>query len=550
VPPFTKLRTAALEDLARQLRFAPPETLRRQLERAETLAGEIDPAINYPEDWIVFRITGYRPEIGEPATVVGEALLGDISGLVERLSAAARISHADLPPDQFLSAEAVCERWAISTRTLERWRRLGLIARRVRGQNGKPRLAFPIGAVERFERERKGKIEGAAGYSRVPAELEERMLRRAAAYARLGCSLNQAAGRIAGRYGRALETVRQLLRRNDQTRALFDDRGLLTARQRLLIERAWWLAIEPRDVARRLERSTASILRVVNDERAARLKTLWPAGDGALAPAESTVLADESIASGLGDPGRTDLLEFIRAARLRAVPIGVVERGRARAYQLLLSRARAATAALPRHGVSGAAIDAIETDLRWAMRLKVELVRSQLPLLIRTLEAALERPLDEARSGLASAIIATGLSAIAEAVDAYDPDKGGRLAAPAGIAVQRAAAKFVRDHAPELVASSGRATPRLSQGVWVADWTRSVSPWQAWNGGLWLEADPRLRAGAERIDSRLRRLLALRQGWGEAPLTIAAVAKRLGLPAMRAAVMERRAVREARRAAP
>ena len=87
MPAFAKLRIAALDDLARQLRFAPPETLRRQLERAEQLAAEIDPSINYPEDWIVFRITGYRADMPAPATIVGEALLGDIGILVERLSA-------------------------------------------------------------------------------------------------------------------------------------------------------------------------------------------------------------------------------------------------------------------------------------------------------------------------------------------------------------------------------------------------------------------------------------------------------------------------------
>src|SRR5690606_4313213 len=106
-------------------------------------------------------------------------LLGDISALVERLSAAARLSAADLEPGRWLLADEVCARWKISRKTLERWRRLGLVARRVRGENGKPRLAFPLAAVERFERERKDRVEGAAAYSRIEPRVAARMVRRA-----------------------------------------------------------------------------------------------------------------------------------------------------------------------------------------------------------------------------------------------------------------------------------------------------------------------------------------------------------------------------------
>lgn len=566
MPPFPRLKVAALDDLARQVRFAPVETLRRQLERCEALSEEIDPAINYPEDWIVFRITGYRPETVAPATVVGEALIADISGLVERLSAAAKISAGELDPGRWLDAPGVCERWGISRKTLERWRKFGLIARRVRGEKGKPRLAFSLDAVERFERERRSDIEGAAGFSRLGAPLEARIARRAAAYARLGCSLNQAAGRISKRYGRALETVRQVIKRGP-ARPLFDDRGPPSAREREFIERAWWAGFEPREVAGKLSRSTASVVRVINDQRAARLRgvlaekqTAEGSGDPArpreggrqnsrkAAPAAPPdVLFSEPVSSGLGAPGETDLLGFVVAARHGEVPLGVVEKGRARAYRLLVERSRAAVRALPRRGVSGAAVDAIETDLRWAMRLKAELIRSQLPLLVRTLEAALMRPLEEARSGLLVDLVREGLAAIGEAVDAFDTEKGGRLAAPTGIALQKAAMKVLREHAVELAAGTGRAVPRLHEGVWIGDWTRRVASWQSWEGRAWLEAPARVRRGAAGIEPRLRRALELRHGWGPRPMSLPELAAELRLPVMRAAVVERRAWREAAR---
>src|SRR5690348_15581463 len=107
MPPLPRLRIAALDELSRQLRFAPPETLRRQLERTRTLAAEIDPARNYPEEWVIFRVTGYRPQNAGDTVFVGEALLGDISALVERLSAAAGLRQTELDPAQHLEIGAL-----------------------------------------------------------------------------------------------------------------------------------------------------------------------------------------------------------------------------------------------------------------------------------------------------------------------------------------------------------------------------------------------------------------------------------------------------------
>ena len=44
-----------------QARFAPKERRLEQLEKAEQLLGEIDPAKRYPYEYLCFRITGYPP---------------------------------------------------------------------------------------------------------------------------------------------------------------------------------------------------------------------------------------------------------------------------------------------------------------------------------------------------------------------------------------------------------------------------------------------------------------------------------------------------------
>lgn len=546
MPPLPRIRTAILADLARQLRFAPPETLRRQAARAEELATEIDPAQGYPEDWIVFRVTGHRPSAGGGGVVAGGVLLSDLSAFVERLTALAPRRWSDLPEGQFLDLRALAARWGVAPKTIERCRRRGLIAHRARGEDGRDRLAFPRPAVERFEAGHAADLARARRFSRIPPEIQRRMLRRAAVYRRrFGCSLNQAAARLAERFGRSLEAVRQVLRRHDARSGdpVFADPPLLSPRRRRVVLRAHRLGFDPAALARRWGRSAAGIRRVLADERAACLRRLGlrPAtNDLARAPARDAT-EHAATRSGLGLTGVTDLLEFVRSARAQPAPQAVVERARASAYHDLVARAAAIIDAMPRHGASPADVDRAETLLRWAARLKAELVRSQLPLVLRSIEAGLDRPAEELRSSLLAGLVRDAVAAVAEAVDQYRPSArgGGRLAAPAGLAVTRVVTRFAREHAHEL-RSGSRASARILPGVAIRDWTRSVAPWQPA-----LEPDPRVRAGLGAIDERDRRLLIDRFGWDGPPRTLAELAASLRTTVMRAAVMERRAIRGA-----
>jgi RNA polymerase primary sigma factor len=558
MPPLPRISTPALAGLAQQLRFAPADALRRDIDRAEALAAEIDPAQTYPEDWLVFRITGYRPDLGAPAMIAGSSLLADLSALVERLCDAAHLLAAEMP--DAVPAPVLAARWAVSRKTLDRCRKSGLIARRVIGDESKPFLVFTPSAIAAYERRDAARLREAAAFTRIPPELEARMIRRAARYRRrFKCSLNAAAERLARRYGRAHETVRQLLRRHDRgaraEHAIFSEPGLLTDRQKEAVFRAWLRAVEPGDMARRYGRSRAAIHRAINEARAQRLRGLdLPAASGAPASAVATnldpVLAPVHVRTGLGAPGETDLLAFIESARATGAPLGVEELARSAAYHALLCHAAARAAALPASGAGAEALDQIETALRWAARLKAELVRSQLPLMIRTLEGAIGRPLEQLRAGELIRLITDSIAAIAHAVDQFDPatlprparlpraakphserparapaDLPARLASPASIALSRVASAWVKTTAPPPASSAPsrlaataaqpqarpRATTRLTPGTDLADWTLRIAPWQAW-----LEPRAAVRHALERLPDRSRLFLIARFGWAVA----------------------------------
>jgi len=93
VPPLPSFHVSTLEELARQLRYSGRSALLRQIERAEAMARDVDADFAYEESEIIRRLTGYTPEDGGDALIPGEALLRDLSVLVEHLCHDARLGR-------------------------------------------------------------------------------------------------------------------------------------------------------------------------------------------------------------------------------------------------------------------------------------------------------------------------------------------------------------------------------------------------------------------------------------------------------------------------
>jgi len=549
VPPLPRIRTAALADLAAELRFAPREALLRDLARAESLAGEIDLATEYPLEWVVYRVTGYRPDLKETVLVSGDALLSDLSALVERLSDGAGLREDELGgPSE--GADELAARWRVSRKTLDRWRRQGLIARRVRHGDGSARLRIMTAAAEAFAARREALLGRAAAFSRIDQETGASMVRRARRYHDLlGCSSNQAAERLAVRFGRSREAVRQLLLRSDaEARArgetpTFDERGVLPERTQRAIERAWRRGIEPGEMVRRYRRTRGGIHRIVNEQRLRRLRALElgktaPAAAGLDEGAIAELLQEAPAQTPAPAPVPRDLVELLGFMRSRVVPVGVEERARARAEHALRARAARTIAAISGGFPEAGLLDRAETDLRWAAAIRAALARTQLRLVVETLETSLSLELDRMRAQDARTLIEAGLAALRFGMDAYDPWKGGRLAAPVGFAVARVRAPvgLTGENQP---GERRRAQVRLVTGADAPDWTLLVSPWAAG-----LLPDPRLAGVRARIDPDLGALLTVRFGIGGVrPRTLAEIAAERRITIMQAGRLERRAVR-------
>ncbi|MBC7773595.1 MAG: hypothetical protein H7210_13955, partial [Pyrinomonadaceae bacterium] len=433
MPPLPRLRIAAIDELDRQLRFAPPETVRRQLERVELLCREIEAERTYPQDWVIFRITGYRidsPQHGPAlqSLLVGRALIGDLVSLIERLSVMAGFTEAELigadhadstsrtsdthpgaSTSIWIGASELCTRWNISRKSLDRYRKEGLPARRVTTQTSRSKLYFRADEVERFERLHARKLAEAGRFSRIGPELERKLLRMARRYhERLGWSLNQSARRLAERYGRGHETVRSLLKRHDadstrtsthakklqpgQHRPVFNNPGVLTTKQHRVIERAVARGIEVERLAKHFGKTKPSIYRALAVSRANRLRGLLTSGaltihatgrSPTASPTQSRdSLSKKAAVTGLGARSPRTFGELTDYALRHPTPDAVAEQVRALSLAALVEQAATGIVSLSLHHPAPSRLDEIETTLRWAARLKAELVRSQLSLLL------------------------------------------------------------------------------------------------------------------------------------------------------------------------
>ena len=542
MPPLPRVRVGALLDLIEQLRYTPREALKRDIARAESLAGEIEPGLTYPEDWVVFRVTGYRPDMDDPANIVGEALRADLSALVERLSDLAGLTDEDIN-GQTCSLDELAQRWNVSHKTIERYRKRGLVAHRVSDDKGRTRLSFRLETVERFEREQEGRISAAGRFSRIPPDVELEMIRLAEQERRShGRTLSDAAAHIAERTGRSHEAVRQVLQRHDREaeRPIFDDPPALSDRNKRAIHRAMRRGLEPSSIADRFSRSRASIIRVYNEHRAELLRSLdLDAPGGAGKKDADAVLSPAPVRSIHLERAPADVNEVLERAAKAPVPIGVEESTRAIAYCLLRHRARLIASELTTSAPEAERIDECETMLRWAARLKAALLHAQLPVIVRTVREQIPEQIERLPTADASALIGGAFGAAGEAIDHYDPHKGGRLAAPVGLAVHQFAAERARALAP----TPGKARPisREQRAALVPDLNRTACAWQAW-----LEPDARIADVLPMLDEADAVLLADRFALrGHPPHTLREIAERLDLPRMHAAQRVRVALRRA-----
>ena len=270
-----KYHCSALEQLLRQLLFAPPAKRIEQVHQTEKLHDQIDPAQAYPFDFLHYRITGYHCESKDQNLLVGAAILPDLRLIIDSLSRSINI-NVDLDVERDESVQSLAKRLNVSSKTLYRWRQRGLRWRWARNsQSRKKQMVFTRSAVELFLKKNQDQVKRASRFTQIAPDVRKRLIQRAHRIAkRRHISLNQMAVHLANRSHRSLETIRTILeqydRKNLDNPIFLDRSGPLTNRQNRLIVRAYRMGISIWRIADRFQRSPSTVYRTIHKNRASK----------------------------------------------------------------------------------------------------------------------------------------------------------------------------------------------------------------------------------------------------------------------------------------
>jgi len=437
-------------ELAKELKAGLLRLRKGYIDAAEALAKVLDPALEYPRELVVYRLTGYRPAKAHPVLAMpGGSLARDLGRLVLDIS-----GSFDLPAEAYgepaFDTEALARQCRVSTKTIRRWRDRGLIARRLVFPDGRKRVAFLESSVRAFTRRRKQAMMRSARFTQMSDAERADVIRRARRMvAGTGCCLHDVSKRLAARTGRAVETIRYTIRRHDRDNpadAVFPDAGApLDVRTREIIYRCFLHGVSATVLARRFGRGRGSVYRVINDMRAKSL--LARKIDYVYNPQFDLPGADETILAPVDAPepgaGRrkvrppADLPPYLKALYELPLMSREVEARRFRTYNYLKYRADQLRQGLDMNRVRSGQLRAIEQLLVQADAMRSYLIRANLRLVV----SIAKKHLGGVQTLLE--LVSDGNLALMRAVEKFDYSRGFKFSTYASWAIMKNFARSV-----------------------------------------------------------------------------------------------------------
>lgn len=273
----TEYKIPVIEDLRDNDADAPlRERLLSRINSAERLITGIDPDKTYKSTDILTALAGDDMPIVRPRKFDGEDLLHDLRLYVEDMSDVADL-EADAMGEQVFTVEELAKQFNVSTKTISRWRALGLVSRRL-VFDGRKRVGFLRSSVDRFVKNNAERVERGSKFSQLTDSQRQEFVARAKELAHGGSGQSEIARLLADRSGRSVETIRTALRQHDADHpedAIFPaGAGPLTESQRQNIFEAYRRGATVDRLCADYDRTKTTIYRVINEIRAERIMEL------------------------------------------------------------------------------------------------------------------------------------------------------------------------------------------------------------------------------------------------------------------------------------
>lgn len=527
---------------------ASRDDLLQRINRAESLLGELDPTKTYRFEDLCQRIASRTFGRSSGPRITGREARHDLMLLVEDLSDMAALP-AEAAGERVLSVEQLATEMNVSTKTISRWRRQGLVSRRFLFDNRR-QVGFLESSVRRFVATNPDRVERGARFSQMTPEERQDVLDRAKRLAAEGAVFADVIKKLVIATGRSGETLRSMLKRHDlehPEQAIFADQsGELRPeiRRKLLQLHEQGETLEA--LARRFRRSRACIGRNVQKARVERIGEL---SLDYIPNAEFTQVktsrADRDILSeappaegptGQRKPPR-DLPPYL--ARLYEIPLLTHEQERHlfRKMNYLKYKAAKLRAAIDLERPNPGTMDRIERLYRQAVDVKNQIVSANLRLVVSIAKRHAGHSQDFFE------LVSDGNISLMRAVEKYDFSRGFKFSTYASWAIMKNFSRSIPDEQQRRRRYSTGATEALAVTEDRRTDQHDLECRQTWR-------EAAVERILRRLDSREKEIIAHRFGLhGEQWLTLKQVGSLIGVTKERARQLEARAISKLREAA-
>ncbi|MEC9091077.1 MAG: sigma-70 family RNA polymerase sigma factor [Planctomycetota bacterium] len=271
-------RSPQLAQLAnQQIRFIPIEKRIEQIQGAEQLLYEVKPKTTYSYEYLCFKITAYRPGNSEIEAIKGSDVIHDLHLLIEDLSDSANIK-AEEAGEPVHTVDELSKMFNVSSKTISRWRRQGLVSRKLIFDGGRKRVGFLRSSVDHFMKTHSNKVRRGEKFSQLTLSDKEEILDLARRLSQAGERPASVTRQVAERMDRSIETIRYTIRLFDQQNpdlAIFPDlTGPLNRESKERLYKDFTEGVSAETLSKRYNRSTNSIYRVVGEMKASAILEL------------------------------------------------------------------------------------------------------------------------------------------------------------------------------------------------------------------------------------------------------------------------------------
>ena len=255
--------------------FVPRAQHLKQLAAAEELYKIVSPNQDYPFEFICFKITGYRPKGRSASQVIaGKELIEDLPVYILRASARLELK-AGQQSEKIYSIDQLAAKLNVSTRTIERWRKKGLLCREYLFGSNVPQVGFAASVVEKFVAAHPELVKKASQFSTVSPATKQSIIEMVQ---QLGSSddLSRTAviKKTAAHFKRAPETIRLIVvgfeaRRKKQI--FKSPHVILGSRETAAISNMYESSASIQQIAEKFSKSCSTIYRSINRKRIRKL---------------------------------------------------------------------------------------------------------------------------------------------------------------------------------------------------------------------------------------------------------------------------------------